>query len=56
MAKKEKICPLRLSAFKNSVSESNRDDLIYSCRCLKNKCEWYDDEYQECIIRAISTL
>lgn len=55
MKKKDRICPLRLQAFETNTLASH-DTKLQLCKCLKNKCEWYDDEYQECIIRAISTL
>ena len=39
----DKICPLRMNAIDHDYI-TTEEDLTILCKCLKDKCAWYDEE------------
>lgn len=44
-----KLCPLMNMS---KIIEDGQPVSAYRS-CIKNSCEWYDDEYQQCAIKSI---
>lgn len=52
----DKICPLRMNAAETNNYISTEDTLVHLCKCLKDKCAWYDKETYDkpmCVILAM---
>ena len=51
--KDDKICPLRMNAVETNNYVTTEDTLFHLCKCLKDKCQWWNDKSSRCALQYL---